>query len=135
MDFFSSLFEGAMKVASSAMSEGGIYDPGRAREYSYNEIDDIPREMGTYRFFEKTNAGNKLWYIGVTQNLHRRVREHKSKGEKFKPGEYVAIKIANTGTTWDELINHERKKISQHNPGRNGNSGGGGRRPEDLDTD
>jgi len=128
MSFFGKLIGGAMKAASEMASEGGIYDPGRMKEYSYDDTYDIPNEMGTYRFFEKTNSGNKIHYIGVSQDLHRRVRRHK--GSKFFPGEYVAIKVTNTGTSWDELIEHERKKIEQHNPGRNQNSGGGGRRPE-----
>jgi len=128
MGFLGKLLSGAMNVVSEAASEGGIYDPGRMREYRYDDTDDIPNEMGTYRFFEKTDSGNKIHYIGVSKDLHRRVNQHK--GSKFQHGEYVAIKVANSGTTWDELIEHERKKIQQHNPGRNQNSGGGGRRPE-----
>jgi hypothetical protein len=132
MSFLGDLLGAAGATVEKAVSEGGIYAPGRMREYGYDNTNDIPSEMGTYRVFEKTDSGNKIHYIGVSKDLRRRVDQHK--GRNFRPGEFVAIKVANTGTTWEELIAHERKKIEQHNPGRNQRGGGGGRKPV-LDID
>ncbi len=134
MGFFSNLLGILHSANNTIISEGGIYDSGRGREYSYDTTGQIPTSMGTYRFFERTASGNNILYIGVTVDLRRRVGEHKRKGEKLKPGEFVAIKIANQGTTWEQLINHEQMKITQHNPPRNKNSGKGGRVPV-LDVD
>ncbi len=134
MSFFGKLISGAMSLAAEVDSEGGIYAPGRGREYSYEDADEIPAEMGTYRILSKDDNARKILYIGISKNLRRRILEHKRIGIKFKSGEFVAIKIANTGTTFDELCEHERKKIDVHNPERNERGGGGGRRAE-LDID
>lgn len=135
MGLLGTLWNGAMNAAREVDSEGGIYAPGRGREYDYLDVDQIPREMGTYRVLQKVDSGRNIVYIGISVNLRRRIKEHQ-RTENFKPDEIVAIKIANSGTTYEELCEHERKKIEIHNPIRNRKGGGGGRRPElDIDHD
>lgn len=106
------------------------YERGRGKEYPYENINEIPSEMGTYRF--KNN--NQIMYIGISNDLRRRVMQHKRAGKKFFPGEKVSIQIAKSNATYSQVRRHEELKVRKHKPERNERGGGGGREPN-LDVD
>jgi predicted GIY-YIG superfamily endonuclease len=65
-------------------------------------------------------------YIGISCDLNRRVKEH------FRNGnipEGCVVQIMQTTASMNEIRNHEREKIRQHNPSLNKRNGGGGRNP------
>ena len=133
MDFFNGLAKG-LSARSTTSAVGGLYAPGRSKEYDYNETDSIPSEMGSYRFIDKNR---QIVYIGISKDVRSRVKEHKRKGVKFLFGEKVAVQIAISGDKneiYEKMRQHEQMKVNQHNPARNERRGGGGRTPN-LDVD
>ncbi|MCL1998047.1 MAG: GIY-YIG nuclease family protein [Turicibacter sp.] len=130
MGLLSSIFSFLSSAAEEQMDEG-IYEPGRPKEYGYDDVGQIPRVPGTYRILKD----GQIMYIGVSKQLRTRIYQHRYEGEyrKFYPGEKVAIKIAKlNGKSYEEvqeiIYEHERKKVGSHLPPRNKNRGGGGPR-------
>ena len=107
----------------------GTYKQGRPKEIDpFNEMDKIPKKPGEYRKIEKTGSQmRENNYIGETNNLHRRIGEHKRTG-KIKPGEKIAIQVADGRSTSNTRREHEKEKIAKHKPIENKSSGGEGRK-------
>ena len=104
-----------------------MYKHGRPFKYdpSHKCGSCPPNKAGHYRI--KNKSGN-IMYVGETNNLSRRMTEHRCAG-KLKRGETFEFKIADGRSTPKTRREHERLKIQQHNPFRNSSSGGEGRIP------
>ena len=85
-----------------------------------------PKEPGAYRWINL--ATGLIDYIGETNNLARRAREHERCNSSISSKTHrLEWKQANPNSTTRERRRHESKKISQHNPALNKRNGGGGR--------
>lgn len=82
-----------------------------------------PSSPGEYRI--RDNSG-QMCYIGETCNLNRRTSEHRRTG-KLAEGSTFEYKVADGRSTSATQREHERSKITQHNPLLNRSSGGEGR--------
>lgn len=102
-----------------------IYKPGRPNKYnpSTGFGSKPPSSPGEYRL---RDGSGTLCYIGETCNLNRRTTEHIRSGELFEGGT-VEYKIADGRSSSVTRREHERMKISQHNPTLNRSCGGEGR--------
>ena len=80
---------------------------------------------GVYRITNKKN--DKVKYIGETNNLARRKREHVRTGNLNPKKERFEHQTSPKSTT-DQRRSQERTQIKRHNPPRNQRRGGGGRR-------
>ncbi|OHB54548.1 MAG: hypothetical protein A2173_01225 [Planctomycetes bacterium RBG_13_44_8b] len=111
----------------STSTEASPIGPGRPFRYDPFSGDGAapPNEPGVYFVHDKVN---KRVYIGETNNLIRRVKEHIQTG-KIHQGEKVDYKIANKGSSYEIRRSIETQKIQYHKPQRNQRSGGGGRKP------
>ena len=105
------------------------YKPGRPKEIDpFTEMGKVPKKPGEYRKVEKMDAQKrKPEYIGETNNLNRRINEHKRSG-KIVPGDTIAIQVAGGRSTSTTRRSHEREKIAQHTPSENKSVGGEGRK-------
>lgn len=101
-----------------------VYKRGRPYKKSYYEIYDIPQKPGEYRLKE-VGSGNH-YYIGETNNLRRRILEHKKSG-KFTEDYYVEYLIAVDESSSKERRIHEQNSIAKHSPLANKSKGGEGR--------
>lgn len=103
----------------------GIYKPGRPNKYnpSTGFGSKPPSSPGEYRLRDSSGT---LCYIGETCNLNRRTTEHIRSG-KLSEGGTVEYKIADGPSSSATRREHERKKISQHNPTLNRSCSGEGR--------
>ncbi|GHV19537.1 hypothetical protein AGMMS49959_04790 [Planctomycetales bacterium] len=108
MGFFDSLFGGG--------KEGGIFNPGKPK------VGTPPAEQGEYRLL-----GGK--YIGISNNMLRRIKEHLRSG-KITKGDTISYQTTKPGVSFDDLRKHEAKKINKHKPELNKRTGGGGRPPK-----
>jgi hypothetical protein len=104
------------------------YGPGRPHAYDpyAGAGSKPPGQPGEYRIAEPGELKPK--YIGTTNNLKRRIPEHRRSSGKLRPGERVTYQVADLLATTDARRNHERVKIDEHEPSRNQRRGGGGRR-------
>lgn len=106
-----------------------VYTPGRPSKYnpSTGVGHKPPASPGEYRI--RDNSGN-IVYIGETNNLHRRTREHIRSG-KLPVGDgqnsTIEYKVALENSTSQSRRAHEQQKIAQHNPILNKSRGGEGR--------
>lgn len=82
-----------------------------------------PSLPGEYRI---RNAAGAILYIGETDNLLRRMKEHIRSG-KLAPGCTFEFQIADGRSTSRTRREHEREKIAQHKPELNRSKGGEGR--------
>ena len=102
-----------------------IYKAGRPNKY--NPTSGVgqkpPAKPGEYRM---RDGNGTITYIGETNNLARRFREHIRSG-KLPHGGTVEYKIADGRSTSATRREHERMKIAQHSPILNRSSGGEGR--------
>ena len=103
----------------------GAYTPGRPKKYRQSDSKDKkpPQKPGEYRIRNK--EGN-VAYVGETNNIQRRMEEHRRSG-KLGKDETFEYKVADGRSTSATRREHERKKIEQHKPERNQRAGGGGR--------
>ena len=86
-----------------------------------------PESAGEYRFVNK--GTKKIDYLGETNNLKRRIREHERSSKPVsRETHYVEWKKADGRFSVDKRREHERDKINQKNPLLNLRSGGGGRK-------
>ena len=125
------IFNSLMNMLAQSSSGGSPYNSGRPVEYYYSSTDNIPEEMGAYRVI----SSGKVVYIGISNNLRRRIREHKSTGEKLRSGETVAIQIAKPEASYQQVAAYERVQVDKHQPERNQRSGGGRRPVYTLDVE
>lgn len=100
-----------------------IYKKGRPSKSGYDDTRDIPKKPGEYRIKDKDD---NFAYIGETNNLRRRVGEHKRSG-KFLEGESVDYMVADGRSTSKTRRAHEQRSIEKHAPYRNKSVGGEGR--------
>lgn len=106
-----------------------IYKPGRPTKY--NPTTDVgqkpPASPGEYRI---RNGEGSIVYIGETNNLARRTKEHIRSG-KLPTGEgcnsTIEYKVADGRSTSRTRREQEQQKIAQHNPLLNKSRGGEGR--------
>jgi excinuclease UvrABC nuclease subunit len=70
-----------------------IPKPEKKIEFIYKNINLVPRKMGCYVL---TNFNNEIIYLGLTDNLSRRLKEHLENEEKNKLtaiGKYIGAII------------------------------------------
>ena len=90
---------------------------------------DPPALPGLYRFVRKDDG--TVTYEGETNNLQRRKAEH-TRNEFFEPDiEYFEWQVADGRSTSDTRREIERDRIDQHDPEKNRDGGGSGRRAHD----
>jgi hypothetical protein len=106
-------------VCISSISIAAPYGPGAPSSCV------PPNQAGEYRIIDQ--AG-KTKYVGITNDLERRKAEHIRSGKIVKRDTF-RWKTAQPGATYDDLRDHEQKKIEQLKPYENKNRGGGGRSP------
>lgn len=105
----------------------GVYGRGRPKRWNpfTGEGSAPPDAPGEYRVRDR--FGN-IKYIGETNNLRRRIREHKSRGKIRELGEgtvdWMKASVASDSFSRRE---HERRSIRKHNPELNRSRGGEGR--------
>lgn len=103
----------------------GIYHPGRP--FKFNPSTGYgcrpPHLPGEYRI--RDPAGSML-YLGETNDLHRRMREHIRTG-KLANGCTIEFQLADRRSSSQTRRVHERSKIAQHAPLLNRSGGGEGR--------
>lgn len=106
-----------------------IYKPGRPTKYNptTGAGHEPPASSGEYRI---RNDAGVIVYIGETNNLNRRMREHIRTG-KLPTGagcnSIIEYKVASADSTSATRRAHEQQKIAQHNPALNKSRGGEGR--------
>ncbi len=96
----------------------GIFNRGRPSRQS------PPKAPGEYRIRDKDTG--KIKYIGETNNLSRRVKEH-NRGSFPSKDNVAEWQRADRDSTSQERRLHEKRKIDQHQPPMNQRRGGGGR--------
>lgn len=103
----------------------GIYHAGRPKKFNpaANHGHVPPHSPGEYRFRNRESA---IMYIGETNDLNRRMREHIRSG-KLKPGYTMEFQTADGRSSSRTRRCHERAKIVQHSPALNRSNGGEGR--------
>ena len=105
-----------------------LYKPGRPTEYhplDKNDTKAPPKAKGEYRILDSETKSIK--YIGVTNDLDRRMKEHIRSGKINEENDIFAYKTADGRASQTRLNDHERKKINKHDPELNQRAGGAGR--------
>ncbi len=105
-----------------------LYKPGRPTEVhplDPNETRTVPKAKGEYRIINGNTR--EVMYVGVSNNLNRRIREHKLTGKINSENNVVAYKVADGRASQSRINDHERAKIEQHEPPLNKRAGGAGR--------
>lgn len=109
----------------------GTYNKGRPKKY--DAISDAgnkpPKVAGEYRIKDKDN---NLKYIGISNDIDRRVKEHKKTGKINDNDRYVEWMPAKQGASYDDIRKHERQKIKQKKPAINQRGGGAGPTPKKM---
>jgi NAD(P)-dependent dehydrogenase (short-subunit alcohol dehydrogenase family) len=85
-----------------------------------------PRQAGLYRIVNRMSG--RITYIGVSNNIRRRMGEHRRAGRFVPNRDYFYWQRAKLGTDLEAIFEHEVKKITQHKPRDNQRLGRGGRR-------
>ena len=102
-----------------------IYKPGSPNKYNPFTGSGVKPPSGPGEYRLRDNEGT-LCHIGETCNLNRRTNEHLRSG-KLCEGGTVEYKVADGRSSSATRREHERMKISQHNPIFNRSFGGEGR--------
>jgi excinuclease UvrABC nuclease subunit len=102
-----------------------IYGSGRPKKYRQGDSEERkpPKKGGEYRI---RNNNDSIIYIGETNNLRRRMNEHKRSG-KFSKSCAFEFQVADGRSTSRTRRIHETEKIEKHDPVMNKRGGGGGR--------
>lgn len=109
-------------------SLSSLYKPGRpteVRPLSESETRTVPSKKGEYRIINSSTR--EIEYVGVSNDLNRRMREHIRSGKIGGDNDIFAYKIADGRASQARINDHERMKIEQHNPSLNQRAGGAGR--------
>jgi hypothetical protein len=104
-----------------------LYKPGRPKEFdTLNNTDytQVPASKGEYRIIGKDR---KVKYVGYSNDLRRRMREHMRSGKLSGDNSIFAYKVADGRASRDCLALHEASKIKKHDPVLNKRAGGAGR--------
>ena len=105
----------------------GIFRRGRPHKVKFNDLDDIPSLTGEYRI---RDADGTFYYIGITNVLRRRLKEHKSSG-LLQPDQRIEYLVLKAGIRdYEPLREHERNSIKKHKPYANKRDGGAGAPPK-----
>ena len=109
----------------------GPYEKGRPKKYDAvsGEGKKPPKAAGEYRIKDKDN---NLKYIGISNDIDRRLKEHKKTGKINDSDRYVEWMAAKNGASYDDLRKHEREKIKQKKPSVNSRGGGAGPTPKKM---
>lgn len=104
-----------------------LYKPGRPKEVRPLDegLSEIPAKKGEYRIIG--TSSKKPVYVGVTNNLRRRAKEHLETGKLSEQNPIFAFKVADGRASQSRINDHEREKIKQHKPELNKRGGGAGR--------
>lgn len=104
-----------------------LYKSGRAKELHplTDSSQHPPKAKGEYRILN--GETKKPVYIGVSNDLDRRMREHMKTGRINAQNSIFAFKVADGRASQQRLNNHEREKIKKHDPELNQRAGGAGR--------
>ncbi len=104
-----------------------LYKPGRAKELHplTDSTQCPPKAKGEYRILNSDTK--KPVYIGVSNNLKRRMKEHIRTGKLNEKNSIFAYKTADGRASQKRLNDHERAKIDKHSPELNQRAGGAGR--------
>ena len=105
-----------------------LYKPGRPTEVSPLDPSNtrkVPSAKGEYRIINSTTR--KPVYIGVSNDLDRRMHEHIRSGKLGGENTIFAYKTADGRASQSRINDHERSKIEQHKPPLNQRAGGVGR--------
>ncbi len=106
-----------------------IYKPGRPNKYDPTTGVGVkpPARPGEYRMRDDSGA---ITYVGETNNLARRIKEHIRSG-KLPVGQEgrntVEYKVADGRSTSNTRRKHEQQSIAKHQPPLNKSRGGEGR--------
>lgn len=104
-----------------------LYKPGRAKEL--RPLSDSkqrpPKAKGEYRILDSNTK--EVLYIGVSNNLDRRMKEHIKTGKLNQQAGIFAFKVADGRASQARINDHERNKINKHSPKLNQRAGGAGR--------
>lgn len=98
--------------------------PGRMR--IARTINDSPEQPGVYRMVNKVTG--IVDYVGQTNNIKRRIGEHKRSGNLDLVIHNIVYGIAKADATRDALCFTEKQHIKKHRPKKNKTQGGNGRR-------
>lgn len=103
----------------------GIYSAGRPLKFDpfAGTGHKPPNKPGEYRM---RDASGSIAYIGETNSINRRMREHINSG-KLQPGYTLEYKLADGRSSSRTRRVHEQAKIAQHSPSLNRSVGGEGR--------
>ncbi len=106
----------------------GTYNRGRPPKYDpfSNNGRKPPKSPGEYRIKDSSNSTK---YLGITNDLDRRMKEHKKSG-KLSEGDKFEWMAAKKTASYDDIRDHERVKIKQKNPYANKRQGGAGPNPK-----
>lgn len=109
----------------------GIYERGRPKKYdAINDTGKIPPKVaGEYRVRDKD--GN-LKYLGISNDINRRIKEHKKTGKINADDRIVEWRPVKPGTPYEKIKEHERKKIKEKHPYDNKAPGGEGPYPKTI---
>lgn len=105
-----------------------LYKPGRPSEYRPFGSDNRntpPKAKGEYRIINSENRN--VEYIGVSNDLNRRMHEHMRSGKLNESNGIFAFKTSDQRASQARINDHEREKIRQHSPEKNLRAGGAGR--------
>ena len=97
-----------------------LYKPGiptEVRPLSESETGTVNTALST----------REIEYVGVSNNLIRRMREHIRSGKLGGDNDIFAYKAAEGRASQAHINDHEHEKIEQHNPPINRRTGGAGR--------
>lgn len=90
---------------------------------------DPPDRPGIYRFVRKDTG--EVTYVGEASNLRKRKYQHTHNGFFEPDDEYFEWQVADGRSNSDTRRDIERTKIKEHNPEKNRDRGGSGRRAHD----
>lgn len=109
----------------------GIFNKGRMNRHdAISEKGSKPSNVaGLYYIRDKDK---QVQYVGLTNDLKRREKEHIKSGKINKERPFFDFHIPKSGTTYDDLRYEEKRKIAKYNPPLNKTSGREGRPTNNL---
>lgn len=103
------------------------YKPGRPKKYNpaLGQKEKLPNCPGEYRM---RGADGRIYYIGETNNLARRMKEHIRSGKLPVDGSVTAdLLLADRRSSSGTRRRHEQASIRKYKPTLNKSRGGEGR--------
>ena len=128
MNFISSainIFNGIFKE-EKVQQKSSRFALNRGRMRTAKKINKLPEQAGIYRFVNKVTG--TVDYVGQTNNIKRRIGEHKRSGNFNSAIHNIVYGIAKASANRDALCFTEKQHIKKHRPQKNKTQGGNGRR-------